>query len=164
MAAVTIRTDFGGQENKICHCFHLFPFCVTWNDELGAMIWVLFCFVLFSCWLSSQLFHVPLLPSSRGFLAPLHFLPLKWYHLHAWGCWNLSQPCFPRHPQLLAILIPAWDSSSLAFCMMYSTWKLNKPGDNIQPYYTPFPILNQSIVPRPVASWPICRFLRRQIG
>ena len=23
MAAVTVRGDFGAQENKVCHCFHL---------------------------------------------------------------------------------------------------------------------------------------------
>ena len=34
---------------------------------------------------------------------------------------------------LLAILIPASASSSPAFHMMYSTYKLNKQGDNIQP-------------------------------
>jgi len=34
---------------------------------------------------------------------------------------------------LLAILIPACASSSLAFHMMYSAYKLNKQGDNIQP-------------------------------
>ena len=33
---------------------------------------------------------------------------------------------------LLAILIPACASSSLAFRMMYSAYKLNKQGDNIQ--------------------------------
>ena len=33
---------------------------------------------------------------------------------------------------LPAILIPACASSSLAFCMMYSAYKLNKQGDNIQ--------------------------------
>ena len=27
-------------------------------------------------------FHSPLSLSSRGFLVPLHFLPLEWYHLH----------------------------------------------------------------------------------
>ena len=27
MAAVTIQSDFGAQENKTCHCFHFFPFC-----------------------------------------------------------------------------------------------------------------------------------------
>ena len=41
---------------------------------------------------------------------------------------------------LLAILIPACASSSLAFHMMYSACKLNKQGDNIQPWDTPFPI------------------------
>ena len=34
---------------------------------------------------------------------------------------------------LLEILIPACASSSLAFHMMYSVYKLNKQGDNIQP-------------------------------
>ena len=27
MAAVTLRSDFGAQENKVCHCFHFFPIC-----------------------------------------------------------------------------------------------------------------------------------------
>ena len=48
---------------------------------------------------------------------------------------------------LLTILIPTCDSSSLALCTMYSAYKLNKRGDNIQPWCTPFPILNQSVVP-----------------
>ena len=34
---------------------------------------------------------------------------------------------------LLAILIPTCDSSSPAFCMTYSAYKLNKQGANIQP-------------------------------
>ena len=33
---------------------------------------------------------------------------------------------------LLVILVPACYSSRLAFCMMYSAYKLNKQGDNIQ--------------------------------
>ena len=48
---------------------------------------------------------------------------------------------------LLAILIPACASSSPAFLMMYSACKLNKQGDNMQPWRTPFPIWNQSVVP-----------------
>ena len=67
---------------------------------------------------------------------------------------------------LSAILIPACTSTSLAFCMMHSTYKLNKQGDNIQPCHTHFPILNQSIVPclvLTVASWPADRFCRRQV-
>ena len=65
-----------------------------------------------------------------------------------------------------AILIPTCDSSSPAFHMMYSAYKLNKRDDNIQPRHTPFPILNQSIIPcliPTVASWPAYRFLRRQV-
>ena len=50
--------------------------------------------------------------------------------------------------------------------MTYSAHKLNKQGDNIQPWRTPFLIWNHSIVPRPVltvASWPAYRFLKRQV-
>ena len=43
---------------------------------------------------------------------------------------------------LPAILIPACASSSLVFLIMYSAYKLNKQGDNIQPWRTPFPIWN----------------------
>ena len=67
---------------------------------------------------------------------------------------------------LLEILIPACASSSPAFCMMYSAYKLNKQSDNTQPWHTPFPILNQCVAPCPiltVASWPAYRFLRRQV-
>ena len=49
---------------------------------------------------------------------------------------------------------------------MYSAYKLNKQGDNIQPWCTPFPIWNQSVVPCPVltvAFWPTYRFLKRQV-
>ena len=53
---------------------------------------------------------------------------------------------------LLAILIPACDSSSPAFRMMYSKYKLNKQGDSVQPFCTSFPILNQSVVPRQVVT------------
>ena len=51
---------------------------------------------------------------------------------------------------LPAILIPACVSFSPEFLMMYSAYKLNKQGDNIQPWRTPFPIWNQSVVPCPV--------------
>ena len=67
---------------------------------------------------------------------------------------------------LPAILIPACASSSPAFLMMYSAYKLNKQGDNTQPWCTPFPIRSQSVVPCPVltvASWPAYRFLKRQV-
>jgi len=67
---------------------------------------------------------------------------------------------------LPAILIPAYASSSPAFLMMYSAYKLNEQGDNIQPWCTPFLICNQSVVPcwvLTVACWPASRFLRRLV-
>ena len=36
---------------------------------------------------------------------------------------------------LPAILIPACESVNPTFCMMYSVYKLNKQGDNIQPWW-----------------------------
>ena len=58
---------------------------------------------------------------------------------------------------LLTVLISACASSSPAFWMMYSAYKLNKQGDIIQPWHIPFLIWKLSIVPCPVlavASWP----------
>ena len=49
---------------------------------------------------------------------------------------------------------------------MYAAYKLNKQGDNIKPWHTPFPIWNQSVFLCPVltvASWSAYRFLRRQV-
>ena len=67
---------------------------------------------------------------------------IRWCHLHTWGYWYF----FP------AILIPAFASSSPAFHIMYPAYKLNKQDDNIQPWHTPFPIWNQSVVPCPVLT------------
>ena len=49
---------------------------------------------------------------------------------------------------------------------MYSTYKLDKQGDNIQPWRTLFSIWNQSVVSCPVltvASWPAYWFPRKQV-
>ena len=45
------------------------------------------------------------------------------------------------------ILIPACNSSSLAFLMMCSANRLDKQGDSRQPCHTPFSTLNQSVAP-----------------
>jgi len=37
MAAITICSDFGAQENKVWHCFHCFPIYLVWSDGTG--IW-----------------------------------------------------------------------------------------------------------------------------
>ena len=36
MAAVTIYSDFGAQENKICHSSHFFPIYLPWSDGTGC--------------------------------------------------------------------------------------------------------------------------------
>jgi len=36
--------------------------------------------------------------------------------------------------------------------ILYDAYKLNKQGDNVQPWRTPFPIWNQSVVPCPVLT------------
>ena len=39
MAAVTICSDFGGQENKVCHCFHCFP--IYLHEVVGTDVMIL---------------------------------------------------------------------------------------------------------------------------
>ena len=36
VATVTICSDFGAQENKVCHRFHCFPIYVPWSDGTGC--------------------------------------------------------------------------------------------------------------------------------
>ena len=141
MAAVTI------QENKICHCFCCCPhlFVMQWWDW---MPWSFFS----ECRILSQLFHSPLSLSSRGESVICRMVVSSVY---------LRLLIF-----LLAILIPAYASSSPVFLMIFSAYKLNKQGNNIEPWCTPFPIWNQSVVPCPVltvATWPAYRFLKRQV-
>ena len=151
MAAVTVCSVFWAQENKICHCFHFFPIYLPWSDGNGcAMILILWMLSFKSAFkhsfftLIKRLFNSSLLSAIRvvsfAYLRLLIFLP--------------------------AILIPACNSCRLAFLRMYSAYKLNKQGDNIQPWHTHFPVLSQSVVSCPVltaASWPAYRFLRRQV-
>ena len=149
MATVTIHSDFGIQENKICHCFHCFPIYLPWSNGTGyhdlCFLNVEFkpAFSLSSFTFIKRLFSSSLLSAIR----------------------MVSSACLRLLIFLPAILIPACALSSLAFHMMYTAYQLNKQGDNIQSWCTPFPIWNQSIVSCPVlivASWPAYRLLRRQ--
>ena len=141
---------FWSPKNKVCHCFHCFPNYSSWNDGTRchdlSFLNVEFKpnFSLSSFTFIKRLFSSSLLSAIRvvssAYMRLFIFLP--------------------------AILIPACASSSPAFLMMYSACKLNKQGDNIQPWCTPFLIWNQSIVPCPIltaASWPAYRFLKRQV-
>ena len=83
-----------------------------------------------------------------------------------WVAIAFSAACLRLLIFLPAILIPVCASSSPVFLMMYSAHKLNKQGDSVQTWCTPFPIWNQSVVPWPVptvTSWPAYRCLMRQV-
>ena len=108
MAAVTICSDFGAQENKVCHCLHCFPICLPWSDGTGWWDWMPWS-SFFDCWVLNQLFHSPLSPSSKGSLVFLHSA------IRVVSSAYLRLLIF-----LLAILTPAFASSSRAFRMMYS--------------------------------------------
>ena len=143
-------SDFGAQKNKVSHCFHCFPIYLPWSDCTG-------CYDL-------SLLKVEVYDSFFALL--FHFQQEALLFLFAF-CHKCGSSAYPRLLIFLPdILIPACASSSPAFLMMYSAYKLNKQGDNIQPWHTPFPIWNQSVVPctvLTVASWPAYRFLKRQV-
>ena len=84
VAAVTVCSDFGAQENKTCHCFHFSPIYLPWSDGTGYhdlnVLNVEFYVNFFTL-----LFH-----PHQEILVPLYFLSLEWYHLHIWGCWYFS--------------------------------------------------------------------------
>ena len=69
MAAVTICSDFGAPQNKVCHCFHCFPIYLPWSDGTR---WHDLSFL--NVELSSN-FFILLSLSTRGSSVPLHFLP-----------------------------------------------------------------------------------------
>ena len=138
------------EPHKKSQCFHCFPIYLSWIDGTGChdlsflMLSFKLTFSFSSFTFIKMLFNSSSLSAIRVvssvYLGLLIFLP--------------------------AILIPACPSSSPAFHMMCSAYKLNKHGDNIQPWRTSFPLWNQSSVPCPVltvASWTAYRFLRRQV-
>ena len=148
MAAVTICSDFGVPENKVCHCFHCFPIYLPWSDGTGC----------------HDLSFLNVEPQAKFSLSFFTFIKRLFSSFLLSAIRVVSSAHLRLLIFLLAILILACASSSQAFLMMLN--KLNKQGDNIQPWRTPFPIWNQSVVPRPVltvASRPAYRLLKRQV-
>ena len=150
VAAVTIHSEFGSQENKIRHCLHFTPsICLEVMDQMPWSYFFECCFKpafsLSSFILIKRLFSSSLLSAinkvvSSVYLRLLIFLPAI-----------VTQLVF--HP-------------AQQFHMMYSACKLYKQGNNTWPWHTPFPTLNQSVVSGlvlTVASWPAYRFLRMQV-
>ena len=118
MAAVTIYRDRGAPQNKVWHYLQ-FPIYFSWRDGtrchdlhfLNVEFWANFFTLLFH-------FHQDALCAIR--VVSSAYLRLLIF--------------------LLANLIPAYASFSSEFRMMYSAYKLNEQGDNIQPWRTPFPL------------------------
>ena len=122
MAAVTMCSDFGVQENKVSPCFPSFPIYLPWNAGTGChdlCFWMLTFKPAFS--LSSFTFIKRLFSSSL--LSPIRVVSFVYLMLLK---------------LLPAILIPACSSGSPAFHMMCFAYKLNKQGDNIQLWCTHF--------------------------
>ena len=105
MAAVTICSDFGAQENKVCHCFHCFPIYLPWTDGTRCYdlcFWMLNFKPAFS--LSSFTFIKRLFSSSLLFA-------IGWCHVHIWGYWYFSQQSWSQ-----LVLHPAQNS---AWCTLH---------------------------------------------
>ena len=150
MSLVTICSDFGAQENKVCHCFFCFLMYLLWSDGTGCH--------------DLSFLNVSFKPAFS--LSSFTFIKRLFSSLSLSAIRMVSSAYLRLLIFLLAILIPACASSSLAFRVIYSAYKLNEQGDNIQPWCILFPIWNQSVVPCPlltVASWPAQRFFRRQV-
>ena len=149
MAAVNIGSDFGAQENQICHRFYFFLFYLSGSEGTGCHDSFFF-FLIFSFKLAFTFSSFTLIK--------------RFFSSSSLSAIRVVSPAYLR---LLifspAILILACDSSSLAFYMMRCTCKLNKQGDNKQLYHMAFSILSQSIVTDRVLTWSTHSFLRRQI-
>ena len=150
MTAVIFCSDFRAPQNEVSHCFHCFSIYLLWSDgtkchDINFLNGEFEPDVSLSSFTSiKRLFSSSLLSNIR--VVSSVYLRLLMF--------------------LLTVLISACASSSPAFWMMYSAYKLNKQGDIIQPWHIPFLIWKLSIVPCPVltaASWPAYRFLRRQV-
>ena len=104
MAAVTIHSNFGAQENEICHCFHFFPIYLPWRDGTGCHD-LLFMNTEFSASFFTFLFYPHQGLFSSFSLSATEVISSAYLRLLVF---------------LLAILIPACESSNLAFHMIYS--------------------------------------------
>ena len=103
MAAVTVHSDFGAQENSLS-LFPLFPhlYAMKWWDH---MPWSEFS----ESWVLTELFHSPFFTFIKRLFSSSSLSAIR-----------VVSPAYLRLVIfLLAILIPAYDSSSPAFHMMY---------------------------------------------
>ena len=134
---------------KLCNCLHCCLIYLPWNNGTG--------------WHDLHVLNVEF---SASFFTLL-------FHFHQEALWLLFAFCHKGGVIWISKVIdisPGNLDSSLCyiqpFHIMYSVYELNKQGDNIKPWHTPFSILNQSIVlclVITVASWLAYNFLKLQV-
>ena len=108
MAAVTICSDFGALKYKVCHFFHCFSIYLQWSDGTGCHD------LIFSeCWVLSQLFHSQYFTFIKRLFSSSSISAIR-------------VVSFAYLIFLPAVLIPACASSSQAFCVIHSAYKLSK--------------------------------------
>ena len=127
--------------------------------------------------LTPKILSLPFDPQDNAFLSWAHFLcrisqsiltagSVECSLLHQWKASGGGHIHFKR--KTFAKSVNTFNNNRV-WCLFLNWWHLttlNKQGDNIQLWHTPFPIWNQSVVPCPVltvASWPVYRFLRRRV-
>ena len=110
MAAVTVHNDFGAQEEEIGHYFHLSPSVCHAGMGLYAMILV---FLIFSF--------------KPALSLPSFTLIKRLFSSSSLSAITVASSTYLRLLMFLPpILIPACNSSSPAFLVMWSAYRLNK--------------------------------------
>ena len=108
MAEVTSWSDFGAQENKVCHCFHCFPIYLPWSNGTNSMILVFWTLRFKPTFSHSSFTFIKMLFSSSSLSA------IGWCHLHIWGCWYFSLQSWFQ-----LVLYPAWH---FTWCILHRNW------------------------------------------
>ena len=115
MAAVTICSDFEAPQNKVCHCFHCFLSICHEMMGLDVIILVFWMLSFKPTFLLSSFTFIKRIFSSSS-LSAIRMVSSAYLRLLIF---------------LLAVLIAACSSSSPAFLMIYSAYKLNEKGDKL---------------------------------
>ena len=144
MAAITILSNFGAQENKIHHYFYCFSIYLPWTDGTGCHD-LLFFFLFFknvfifnwrrialqnfavfchtSTWISHRYTYNPL-PFEPPSHLPPHHTSLGWYRAPVWVSWAYSK-------FLLAIYF-TYGNISFLLLFPFEPWVLS------QVFHSPF--------------------------
>ena len=130
MAAVTICSDFGAQQNKVSHCFHCFPIYLPWGDETGCHdlsflnVEVFFFVCLFVFCLQSFFFLFFNLILFLNFTILYCFCQIsKWIH-HRYTCVPHPEPSSLLPPHTIPLGHPSAPVPIIQYCVSNLDWRL----------------------------------------